>query len=166
VTKRLDPEEALAGPMYFVAAMLAIVPLFDFILTVPSPEFSDAEWRFNAVGLLSGHTLWLLLGAALAFAVSAILRHYGVQRALVIACLTSAVIFALLSYRFWTDMGSQRFLTFGDARLAFTSAGNRAIIKLLLTTIAFGYMGWRARRMIPAAAARHKTPKTVHVISK
>jgi len=166
VTKRLDPEEALAGPLYFVAAMLVVFPLVDFVLTVPLPEFSSAEWRFAAAGLLSGHTLWLLLGAALAFSVSAILKHYTVQRALVIACLTSGVIFALVSYQFWTDMGSQRFLTFGDARLAFTSAGNRAIIKLLLTAIAFGYMGWRARRMIPAAAARHKTPKTVHVISK
>jgi hypothetical protein len=166
VTKRLDPEEALAGPLYFVAAMMVIIPLVDFVLTVPSPEFSSAEWRFSAAGLLSGHILWFLLGVALAFAVSAILKHYAVQRALVIACLTSAVIFALLSYQFWTDMGSQRFSTFGDARLAFTSAGNRAIIKLMLTAIAFGYMGWRARRMIPAAAARHKTPKPVHVVSK
>ena len=165
MTKRLDPEEALAGPLYFVAAILVGVPLIDFFLSVPSPEFSSSEWRFSTLGLLSGHTLWLVLGVALAFTVSAILKHYTVQRALVISCLTSAVIFAAVAIQFWMDMGSQRDVTRPDDMLAFTSASNRAIIKLILTTIAFGYLGWRARRMIPAAT-RHKTPKPVHVISK
>jgi hypothetical protein len=165
VTKRLDPEEALAGPLYFVAAMLVVVPLVDFLLTAAPPEFSNRLWRFNTVGLLSGHTLFLPLGVALAFTVSAILKHYTLQRALVIGCLTSAVIFGLLALRFWTDMGDQRFSTPPAGQAAFRSAGNRAIIKLILTTIAFAYMGWRARRMIPAAS-RHKTPKPVHVISK
>jgi hypothetical protein len=165
VTRRLDPEEALAGPLYFVAAMLVVVPLVDFILSVPPPDLSSTQWRFTTVGLLSGYTLLPVLGAALAFAISAVLKHYALQRALVVACLTSAVLFALLSYRFWVDMGDQRFATVPDEMPAFVSAGNRAIIKLILTTVAFGYMGWRARRMIPAAT-RHKTPKPVHVISK
>lgn len=165
MTKRLDPEEALAGPLYFVAAMLVVVPLVDFVLTAPPPEFSSTQWRFNTVGLLSGHTLFPLLGVALAFTVSAILNHYTLQRALVIGCLTSAVIFGLLALRFWTDMADQRFSTAPAGLPAFTSAGNRAIIRLVLTTIAFAYLGWRARRMIPAAS-RHKTPKPVHVISK
>jgi hypothetical protein len=117
------------------------------------------------VGLLSGYTLSPILGVALAFTVSAIVKHYTLQRALVIGCLTSAVIFALLSYRFMSDMGRQRFTITEDAVPAFTSAGNRAMIKLILTTVALAYLGWRARRMIPAVS-RHKTPKTVHVISK
>jgi hypothetical protein len=163
VTKTLDPEEALSGPLYFVATILVAVPLVDFVFSVQSPELSSSQWRFATVGLLSGYTLSPVLGVALAFTVAAILKHYTVQRALVIACLTSAVIFALLSYQFWTDMQSQLFSQ--DAAAAFKSAGNRAIIKLILTSIAFGYLGWRARRMIPAAT-RHKTPKPVHVISK
>lgn len=165
MTRRLDPEEALAGPLYFVAALLVVVPLIDFMLSVPAPEFANRQWRFTTVGLLSGYTLLPVLGVALAFAISAILRHYTIQRVLVIACLTSAVLFALLSYRFWVDMGDQRFATVPDEMPAFVSAGNRAIIKLILTTVAFGYLGWRARRMIPAPT-RHKTPKPVHVISK
>lgn len=165
MTRRLDPEEALAGPLYFVAALLVVVPLVDFTLSVPSPEFSSRQWRFTTMGLLSGYMLLPVLGAALAFTISAILKHYTIQRALVIACLTSAVLFALLSYRFWVDMGDQRFATVPDEMQAFVSAANRAVTKLILTTVAFGYLGWRARRMIPAPT-RHKTPKPVHVISK
>ena len=165
MTKRLDPEEALAGPLYLVAAMLFVVPLMDFILGVPPAEFSSAQWRFLALGQLSGYTLWIILGAALAFVVSAILRHYTLQRVLVIACLTSAVIFAVCAYRFWVDMADQRLSTVPDELPAFVSAANRAIIKLILTSAAFGYLGWRARRMIPAPT-KYKAPKPVHMISK
>jgi hypothetical protein len=165
VTRRLDPEEALAGPMFFVAAMLVIVPLADFFLTVPPAEFSSRQWRFTTLGLLSGHTLLMVLGAALVLALSAVLKRYAVQRAMVIACLTSAAIFALLTFQFWVDMGNERIATPPAEAPAVISAANRAIIRLILTTVAFAYLGWRARRMIPPAT-RHKTPKPVHVISK
>ena len=165
MTRRLDPEEALGGPLYFVAAMLVVVPLADFVLSAPPAEFTSSYWRFTTLGLLSGHTLLIVVGAALALAMSALLRQYALQRALVIACLTSAAIFALLTFRFWVDLGDQRLSMSPDQAPAIISAGNRAIIRLLLTTVAFAYMGWRARRMIPPPT-RHKTPKPVHVISK
>ena len=162
---RLDPEVALAGPLYLVSAMLVAVPLADFFLSVATPEFSSTQWRFATVGLLSGYMLLPVLGIAMAFVISSILKHYALQRALVIACLTTAVIFALLSIRFLLDVGSQRFMVGPEGMPAFKSATNRAIIKLILTTVATAYMGLRARRMIPSPT-RHKTPKPVHVISK
>ena len=165
MTRRLDPEEALSGPLYFVAAMLVIVPLADFFLTVPPAEFASRQWRFATLGLLSGHTLLIVLGAAMALAMSAMLKRYDLQKALVIACLTSAAIFALLTVQFWVDMGNERIATPPAEAPAVISASNRAIIRLLLTTVAFGYLGWRARRMIPPPT-RHKTPKPVHVVSK
>ena len=165
MTRRLDPEEALAGPLYFVVAMLVVVPLADFVLGVPPAEFSSRQWRFATLGLLSGHTLLIVLGAALALAMSAVLKQYSLQRALVISCLTLAAIFAMLTLQFWVDMGNQRIATPPNEARAVISASNRAILKLILTTVAFGYLGWRARRMIPPPT-RHKTPKPVHVISK
>ena len=165
MTRRLDPEDALAGPLYFVAAMLVVVPLADFVLSVPPAEFSSRPWRFTTLGLLSGQTLLIVLGAALALAMSAILKQYALQRALVVSCLTSAAIFALLTVQFWVDMGNQRIATPPGEAAAVMSASNRAIIRLILTTVAFAYLGWRARRMIPPPT-RHKTPKPVHVISK
>jgi hypothetical protein len=161
----LDPEDALAGPLYLLAGMLVFVPLVDFILTVPPAEWTNVRWRFDAVGLLSGYTLMPVLGFAVALVVSAIRKQYSLQRGLVIGCLTMAAIILVLSIAFLQDMADARAYVTSDAMPAFSSATTRAIIKLLLTSISLAYLGWRARRMIPAPV-RHKTPKPVHVISK
>jgi len=71
VSIRLDPDEALAGPLYAVAAMLLIVPLTDFVLSVPPAQFSSVQWRFATAGLFSGYTVQPILGLALAFVVTA-----------------------------------------------------------------------------------------------
>jgi hypothetical protein len=161
----LDPEDALAGPLYLLAGMLVFVPLVDFILTVPPAEWANARWRFDAVGLLSGYTLMPVLGFAVALVVSAIRKQYSLQRGLVIGCLTTAAIILVLSIAFLQDMADERAYVTSDAMPAFSSATTRALIKLLLTSISLAYLGWRARRMIPAPV-RQKTPKPVHVISK
>ena len=161
----LDPEEALGGPLYLVAMMLVMVPVVDFLLSVPPPELSSVRWRFAALGLLSGFTLLPVLGLALAFVVSAILKHHALQRVLVLLCLTSALGFIALSVTFFRDIGTMRNSIPEDGMPAFRSAASRAMIKLGFTSLVLAYLGWRARRMSPAPS-RHKTPKPVHVISK
>jgi hypothetical protein len=161
----LDPEDALAGPLYLLAGMLVLLPWVDFILTVPPADLTNAQWRFDALGLLSEYSLVPVLGIAVALVVSAIRKQYSLQRALVIACLTIAVLFLVLSIAFLRDMDDARAYVKADDMPAFSSATTRAIIKLLLTSISLAYLGWRARRMIPAPV-HHKTPKPVHVISK
>ncbi|HEX6941560.1 MAG TPA: hypothetical protein VF128_01465 [Gemmatimonadaceae bacterium] len=165
MSSRLDPEEALAGPFYVVAGLLVVIPLVDFVLSVPSAEFSNVQWRFAAVGLLSGYTVMPILGLAMAFVIAAVLKQYGAQRWLVAASLSVGAILMALSAGFLLDMLQLRISVPRDGRAAFQSAWVRAIIKLVLSTIALLYMGWRARRMIPARS-RHRPPKTVHVVSK
>jgi chromate transport protein ChrA len=163
--RTIDPEDALAGPLYLLAGMLVLVPLVDFVLSVPPAELSSAQWRFGALGMLSGHMLMPVLGIAVALVVSAITKQYSVQRILVLVCLTTAAIMLVLAIAFLRDMDDARAYVTTDGMPAFSSAATRAIIKLILTSIMLGYLGWRARRMIPAPV-RHKTPKPVHVISK
>ena len=165
VTSRLDPEEALAGPLYGVAALLVVMPLVDFVLSVPSAELSNVQWRFAAVGLLSGYTLTPILGLAMAFVIAAVLKQHAIQRWLVAASLSFGAVLLALSAGFLLDMLQLRFSIPSDGRAAFQSAWIRAIVKLALSIIALTYMGWRARRMIPARL-RHRPPKTVHVVSK
>lgn len=161
----LDPENALGGPLYALAGTLVVVPLIDFLLSVAAPEPASAQWRFATVGVLSGHTLFPVLGLAIAFVVSAVLKHYTLQRVLVILCLTIAAAFLVLTWSFYSDMAIARAAVPVDGLPAFSSAATRALIKLLLTSIVLAYLGLRARRMIPAPV-RHKVPKPVHVISK
>lgn len=162
---RLDPEEALAGPLYFVATLLVVIPMVDYFLSVPPAEYSNVQWRFSALGLLSGHLLTPLLGLALVFVISSVLRHHTLQRIMVIASLAFSVLLLLLSVSFLVDVKQLDATVPRDGRAAFTSAWQRALIKLFLASWGFGYLGLRARRMIPAPS-RHRGPKPVHVVSK
>jgi hypothetical protein len=161
----LDPEDALSGPLYLVAAMLVIVPLVDFSISVPPGEFSDSDWRFSAFGLLSGHLLLPVLGLAMAFVVASILKHHSIQRLLVAFCLTMSLVLIVVTVVFLLDMGDVRLSVSNERMPAFTSAANAAIVRLVFASIVVAFLGWRARRMIPVRS-HHKTPKPVHVVSK
>lgn len=165
VTSRLDPEEALAGPIYVVAIALILLPTLDFIYSVPPAEFSSVQWRFAAFGLLSGVVMMPLIGLALAVAVAGFLRHIHVIRLLVFLCLTIAVILIAVSLGFVLDVLQLKGTVPQEGLPAFTSAWIRALSKLAVTAVILGYIGWRARRMVPVRA-KHHTPKTVHVVSK
>lgn len=165
MSTRLDPEEALAGPLYLVAALLIVGPAADFLLSVPAAQPSSVQWRFAAAGLLSGHLMTPVLGLALAFVVAGVLRHYAVQRVLVVLCLTTAVVLVVVCIAFLLDVAQVRASVPTDGRPAFASAWKRAIIKHVLSAVALGSLGWRGRRMIPSPSAR-RTPKPVHVVSK
>lgn len=162
---RLDPEEALSGPLYLVAIVLVAIPAVDFLLSVPAVNFSSVQWRFAAVGLLSGYTLTPILGISLALVIASFLRHHGVQLAMVILCLTMGTVLLVMSAGFVFDALQLRFQIPADGQAAFNSAWRRALLKHVLAAIALLYLGWRARRMIPARSTKH-SPKPVHVVSK
>lgn len=161
----LDPEEALAGPLYAVAGLLVAIPMLDFLLSVAAPQLSSVQWRFASVGLLSGFTLTPILGLALALGVATWRRHVPAQRLLVVACLAGALLLAVLSAGFVLDVVQLRASVPGEGRAAFKSAWQRALAKHVLAALALGYLGWRARRMIPGRP-RPRTPRSVHVVSK
>jgi hypothetical protein len=97
--------------------------------------------------------------------ISAVLKHHSMQRALVVASLTMAVVLAAVGIRFALDVRSLRPSLPADDRPAFSSAWTRALITYVFSTVTLAYLGWRARRMIPGRG-RVRGPKTVHVVSK
>lgn len=165
VSTRLDPEEALAAPLYVVALVLILIPAVDFLLSVPAPQPSSVQWRFAAVGLLSGYMLTPILGLSLALVISAVGKQVAMQRALVITCLTLALVLFGLCAAFMLDVIQLRASVPVDGRPAFESAWSRAIIKHLLSAVTLAYLGWRARRILPARG-RRREPKPVIVVSK
>lgn len=151
--------------MYVVAVALILLPTLDFVFSVPPAQFSSVEWRFAAFGLLSGVVMMPLIGLALAVAVAGFLRQFHVVRLLVFLSLTTALGLLAVSLGFVLDVLQLQGTVPQEGRAAFTSAWIRALSKLALTAVVLVYLGWRARRMIPARV-RHRTPKTVHVVSK
>jgi len=162
---RLDPDEALGGPLYAVAALLILIPAAEVVFTIPPPVFANVRWRFEAVSLVSSNMLMPVVGLALALVVSGMLGQPRVQRVLVYACLTIALGLAAVSFGFMRDVQALRLAVPLDESAAFRSAWMRSIIKLLLSMVVLAYLGWKARQMIPATS-RHKSPTGVHVITK
>jgi hypothetical protein len=162
---KLEPQEALAGPMYVVAALLIVIPVVDFVLGVPEVNLSSIQWRFATVGLLSGYTLTPVLGLSLAFVSSSVLQHHRLQRVLVFLCLTSGFLLLIVCGSFLLDAMQLRASLPAGERPGFNSAWRRAILKHFFSAVALLYLGWGARRMIPMARKR-KTPPQVHIIPK
>jgi hypothetical protein len=165
VKPKLEPEEALSGPLYLVAIVLVAIPAIDFVLSVPAVNFNSVQWRFAAVGLLSGYTLTPILGISLALVVASILKQHGAQLALVILCLTTGVTLLVMCVAFLFDALQLRASIPSEGRAAYNSAWHRAILKHGLSAITLLYLGWKARRMIPVRSAK-RGPKPVHVVSK
>lgn len=165
MSTRLDPEEALARPLYVVAFALVLIPTLDFVFSVPPAEFASVQWRFAAVGLLSGFAVMPMMGLALACVIAGMLKQFHVVRLLVIVCLTTALVLIVISLGFVLDVLQLMASVPPEGRSAFNSAWIRAISKTALSAVVLAYLGWRARRMMPAPT-RHRTPKTVHVVSK
>jgi hypothetical protein len=165
VKPRLDPEEALSGPLYLVAMVLVAIPLLDFLLSVPAVNLASVQWRFAAVGLLSGYTLTPILGISLGFVIASVLKQHRVQVALVILCLTIGILLLVMCVGFLFDSLQLRFSIPSDGRVAFNSAWRRALLKHVLSAIALLYLGWGARRMIPPRSSK-RGPRPVHVVSK
>lgn len=162
---RLEPDEALAGPLYLVAGLLFFMPLLDFAMSIGPAQFASVQWRFASVGLLSGYTLMPLLGLAMALGLAGLLRQRVAQRVLIVFCLTLAVVIVLISVVFLLDVVQLRATVPADGRPAFQSASMRALAKHLLGGFAFWYLGWRARRMVPPPI-RAKAPRTVQIVNK
>ena len=107
----------------------------------------------------------LILGFSLALVVASLLEHHGMQRMLVVLCLTIGIAMLVMCIGFVFDALQLRVRTPADGREAYDSAWHRAIIKHVLSGLALIYLGWRARRTIPVPSSR-RGPKPVHVVTK
>lgn len=162
---RLDPEEALIGPVYLVAALLVLLPAVDFVMSVGTPQPGSVQWRFATVGLLSGYTITPILGAAIALVVAGFAGHRLVMAAVSWLSLVGAAILLLLVASFLLDAIQLRLTVPEDGQRAFRSASARALVKHGLSAAAFLYLGWRGRRMIPAVS-HERQARPVHIVTK
>jgi hypothetical protein len=165
VRPSLEPHEALAGPLFAVAALFVVVPIYDFLLSAPPVDLASVEWRFATASLLSGHALTPILGLSLALGIAGVQKWRRLEWVLVIVCLTSGVLLLAVSASFLLDAQQLRASVPVDGRPAFNSAWHRALLTQALSAVVLVALGWGARRMIPARV-RHRGHKPVHVVSK
>jgi hypothetical protein len=139
--------DALIAPLYFLAALLLVTPVIDFFTSILPFRFSELQWRFASVGLLSGFLLTPLLGTALLMGVAHYARHMRTQRLFAIVNLAITVLFVLLLLAFLLDVLQLRNAVQPEAQSAFAAAASKAALKHLTFIVALGWLSWTGFRM-------------------
>jgi hypothetical protein len=145
--KPLDPDEALAAPLYVLAVLLVLMPAIDFLQSVGGVQPSNVQWRFATVGLLSSFLLTPLLGTGVAMVVAAVRGHVLLQRMLAIGNLAASAVLLLLLAGFVLDVLQLRPAVPEEGRAAFQSASLRAMLKHAATVALLFFFGLRGLRI-------------------
>lgn len=164
--KPLDPDEALAGPLYAVALILVAMSTLDFLQSVGGIQPRNIQWRFATVGLLSSFLAMPLLGSAIAVVVATIRGHHVVQRILGGLNIAAALVLILLLVAFALDAIQLRGTVPAEARRAFEAASLRAAAKHLLAIGGLAYLGWRTLRLAPVSRAPREQPRAVPLVNR
>lgn len=152
----------LAGPLYFIALLLVVIPATDFISNVWPLQPGDFRWRFGMTGLLAGFLLTPLLGIVLAGLVAAMAEDHGVLRLVSMIAAVGAVVLVVLVALFALDVIQFRPEVPADRRGPFDFANVRSIVKHLLAAAS---LGWLARSGLGVTAevrsGKGKAPRAV-----
>jgi len=89
--------------IYFVAALMILMPPLDIILSLQQYVWPSARWRFGALGLVSGAMLLPILGLLLASVTAVFSGQRWVHRAVSVIGLVMAIVFLTAMVMFGLD---------------------------------------------------------------
>lgn len=130
-----------AGPLYYLAVLLVGLSVLDFGATVWPFAPSQIEWRYGAVGILSGYLLTPLLGVMVVLMVSWFSGHRRTTRTAAITSLVVAVILVIAVTGFGLDALEVRRATSEELRRGVEIGAGKAALKLMLAAISLGWLG-------------------------
>lgn len=165
-SKPLDSDEALAPPLYLLAAFLVAMPAADFLQGIGAPQPGSVQWRFATIGLLSSYVAMPLVGVALAVVVAAVREHRVAQRALALANLAVAVVLVCLVALFTLDALQLRSGVPADSRGNLESASLRAVLKHVAAAVVLFWLGMRGLRISAWRAEKTSRRTAVPLITK
>jgi hypothetical protein len=153
----------LSGSLYFVAFLLLGLTLLDYFGTVWPFQPGQANWRYGAVGLVSGFVLTPLLGLSLGVAVAihrqsgTMLRLFGgISLILGVLLVLGTLVFAL-------DAVQVRQSVAAEARKLTEMSAAKAILKMLAAGIASIWLGLGAiRSPQPRKATGREAPPLIN----
>lgn len=146
-------DRSIAAPLYFIGALLIVLPTVDLLLNVWPLQPGDFRWRFGVVGLLASYLLTPILGVAVLGATSVLLPSTLARRTVATIHLVGAALLVAATALFGLDLLQLRPALSPEAVTSFDVANVRAILKLLLGAVALAWMGIAGLRPSRAAAA-------------
>ena len=148
-----------APAIYFLAALLVVVPLSDLLLNVWPARFSDPGWRYGTVGLAGQFLHTPLLGLLLAALCARFLEQRWPLRLVGTLCVLAALLGLGAIGSFTLDAVQIRASVEAAALAPYDAGVVRALAKHVTGAIAFVLIGtasFRAARQLraPAPAGR------------
>ena len=157
-----DTLERISKPIYFVALLLLLTPLADFITSVWPLQLGEIRWRFASVALLGGFLFTPLLGSTLALTIATVLDQRNMQRVLAILNLVAAVVLVAMLLGLSFDTLQLRKAVPPDAQTAFRTSAVRAAFKHGSVALAALWLGVVGLRMVAKATreeSRRERPR-------
>ena len=154
--------ERLSKPIYFVALLLVLTPLADFVTSVWPLQPGEIRWRFASVALLGGFLFTPLLGSSIAVVVATMLEHRTMQRVMAILNLVVAVVLVASLIGLSFDTLQLRKAVPPDAQTAFRTSAVRAAFKhgtVALATFWLGLVGFKMAASAARDMARRERPR-------
>ncbi|MDB4914611.1 MAG: hypothetical protein JWM95_2255 [Gemmatimonadetes bacterium] len=122
--------------MYFVAAVLIVIPVFDAITSVYPFYPGNAQWRFAIVGLLSNALLLPTIGLLMAVVIAVSQEHERMVRWLRFLCWGLTGVMAVILLMFMLDTAQSKSAIQPQMLMGYYVATATAMCKLLVAGIA------------------------------
>ncbi len=132
---------ALTGAAYCVGTLLIATSILDFVGTVWPLTLTDVNWRYGAVGLLSGFTLTPLLGGLILALTASLAGHRNALLVIGVLHLAAALVLVLLIGGFTLDTLQVRRAASEQVRSVAEIGAIKAAIKLVFTVVALLWIG-------------------------
>ena len=137
----------IAPGAYFVAALLFLITLVDYLGNAWPFRPGEVGWRYGIVGMISTYLLSPLLGCLIASATAAWLPQPRVSRSLAIIMWVGALLLLAALAAFLLDSLQVRSAAAPEARWVTTTSFMLATAKIFLAAMALIVLGrgnWRA----------------------
>jgi hypothetical protein len=137
----------IAPGAYFVAALLFLITLVDYLGNAWPFRPGEVGWRYGIVGMISTYLLSPLLGCLIASATAAWLPQPRVSRSLAIIMWVGALLLLAALAAFLLDSLQVRSAAAPEARWVTTTSFLLATAKIFLAAMALIVLGrgnWRA----------------------
>lgn len=139
--------------LYFVAAVLVVIPVFDAATSVWPFHIANTQWRFAIVGLLSNALLLPMIGTLMTVAVAVIEEHERTIRILRIACWALVGLMGIVVVMFMLDTVQSKSAIVPAMMTGFYVATMTAMVKLLVAGFALALLARACGGVQPTARA-------------
>ncbi len=130
-----------ASSLYLVAALVVVLPMIDLVLTFWPFAPGSAEWRYGAVGLLSGFVLTPLMGMTLAVVIVHSIQSAAGIKVTSILNIAAGGVIGVATLMFILDALQVRGNVPLEGRGTFDIGMVKAILKNGTSALAFLWMG-------------------------